>query len=410
MIDTTRLLLASVALAATFAAAQAQEAPKAEVFSSWTSGGEGRALQAIKSEFEKRGGTWENSSIAGFENANAAFQNRLVAGDPPTVKQLIVGKDPAEFIALGLMTPIDDVATAGNWDAVLPKALSDYITYDGKTYLAPTGIHGESWMFYSKAAFEAAGITEEPTTWDAFFADMDKLAAAGLVPIAWGGQAWQETKVFNMVLLSQVGLDGFLKIYADGDQDVLASDGVRNTLEIFGRMRDYVDEGSPGRNWNDATAMVITGKAGVQFMGDWAKGEFTTAGQVPGEDFGCAFSPATPGMIYIGDAFGFPKVSDPNGEAAQKLIAEVVMDPSVQVEFSLNKGSIPARTDLDASLFDMCTQKGMAMMAEGKIVPEHAITLTPEAVGMLTDFVGEFWSDPSPDIDDAVAQFSAVFE
>jgi len=404
------ILLAGTILLGAVGLAQAHDKLKAEVFTSWTSGGEGRAVDAIKKEFEKRGGVWESSTVAGFENANAAFQNRLVAGDPPTAKQVVVGKDPAEFIEQGLMNPIDEVAAAGKWKDVLPKALYDYISYDGKVYLTPTGIHGESWMFYSKDAFAKAGITEEPKDWDAFFADMDKLKAAGLTPIAWGGQAWQEVKVFNMVLLSQVGMDGFMKIYADKDQAALTSDGVKKSLEIFGKLRGYVDEGSPGRNWNDATAMVITGKAGVQFMGDWAKGEFTAAGKVADKDFGCAISPASPGMLYISDAFGYLKTNDPNQDAAQKLLAEVVMDPAVQVDFSLNKGSIPVRTDVDKSKFDACTQKGMAFLADGKIVPEHAITTTPEQVGALTDFIGEFWANPSTDIDASAAQFAAIFE
>ncbi|MCM2476448.1 carbohydrate ABC transporter substrate-binding protein [Rhizobium sp. CG5] len=406
----TMILLAGTVLLGSIGLAQAAEKLKAEVFTSWTSGGEGRALEAIKKEFEKRGGVWESSTIAGFENANAAFQNRLVAGDPPTAKQVVVGKDPAEFIEQGLMNPIDDVGAAGKWKDVLPKALYDYMTYDGKVYLTPTGIHGESWMFYSKDVFSKAGIAEEPKDWDAFFADMDKLKAAGLIPIAWGGQAWQEAKVFNMILLSQVGMDGFMKIYADQDKTVLASDGIKKTLEIFGKMRGYVDEGAPGRNWNDATAMVITGKAGVQFMGDWAKGEFTAAGKVAGKDFGCAISPASPGLIYIADAFGYLKTNDPNQDAAQKLLAEVVMGPAVQVEFSLNKGSIPTRTDIDKSKFDICTQKGMTYLSEGKIVPEQAITITPQQVGTLTDFIDEFWANPSADIDASAAQFAAAFE
>lgn len=404
------ILLAGTILLGTAGLATADDKLKAEVFTSWTSGGEARAVDAIKKEFEKRGGVWEGSTIAGFENANAAFQNRLVAGDPPTAYQVVVGMDPAEYIEQGQFNPIDDIAAAGKWKDVLPKALYDYISYDGKVYLTPTGIHGESWMFYSKEAFSKAGITEEPKDWDAFFADMDKLKAAGLTPIAWGGQAWQEVKVFNMILLSQVGMDGFMKIYVDKDKTVLASDGVKKTLEILGRMRGYVDEGAPGRNWNDATAMVITGKAGVQFMGDWAKGEFTAAGKVADKDFGCAISPASPGLIYISDAFGYLKTDDPNQDAAQKLLAEVVMDPAVQVEFSLNKGSIPSRTDVDKSKFDVCTQKGMSFLSEGKIVPEHAITITPEQVGALTDFVGEFWANPSADIDASAAQLAAIFE
>lgn len=401
------LLLAGAATVAMHTPLNAQDLT-AEVLFSWTSGGELKAVDAIKSEFEARGGIWENASVAGFENANAAFQNRMMAGDPPAVKQLIVGQDPLEFIEAGLMMPITDVAEAGHWADVIPASILDSITYDGDVYLTPVGIHGESWMFYSKPAFAKAGIKGEPQSWDEFFADMDALKAAGITPIAWGGQSWQEAKVFNMVLLTQVGLDGFMKIYVDKDEEVISSDAVRSTLEIFARMRDYVDEGAPGRNWNDATAMVIEGIAGVQFMGDWAKGEFTNAGLTPEVDFGCAMAPSTPGMIYIGDAFGYPKLE--GAEAAQKLMAEVVMDPKVQVAFSLNKGSMPIRTDVDKSQFDACTQKGLAMLDAGTIVPEHAITITPEKVGLLTDFVGEFFNTPDADIDEAMEHFAEVFE
>ncbi|MBT9385155.1 ABC transporter substrate-binding protein [Pseudooceanicola sp. CBS1P-1] len=401
------LLLAGVAFAATTGMAAAEDL-KAEVFTSWTTGGELKAADAIKQAFEARGGTWETSSVAGFENANAAFQNRMMAGDPPAAKQVVIGMEQREYIDGGLYMPITKVAEAGHWADVMPKAIYDNVTFDGEVYEVPTGIHGESWMFYSMAAFKKAGIEAAPADWDSFFADMDKLKAAGLTPIAWGGQSWQETKVFNMILLSQVGLDGFRKIYIDRDAAAIKSEGVRKTLEIFGKLRGYIDEGAAGRNWNDATAMVIKGTAGVQFMGDWAKGEFSNAGETAGVDYGCALAPASPGMIYIGDAFAFPNLK--GAEAAQDLLAEVVMDPKVQVAFSLAKGSIPVRTDVDTSQFDVCTQQAITLMNDGKIVPEHAITLTLEQTGMLTDFVGDFFSNPEADLDDAMESFAEVFE
>lgn len=402
-------LIAGTALVALPCAVAAQDLT-AEVSTSWTSGGEMRAADVIREAFEARGGTWQNTSIAGFESANAAFQNRVMAGDPPTVRQFVLGQDAAEYAANGMMTPITDIATAGNWAEVLPAAIHANISFDGEVYLAPTGLHGESWMYYSRAAFEAAGITAEPQDWDAFFADMDALQAAGLIPIAWGGQSWQEAKVFYMVLLTQVGIEGFNRIFTGHDPDAIGSDGVRAALEIFGRMRDYVDAGAPGRNWNDATAMVITGQAGVQFMGDWAKGEFTGAGQEPEVDFGCMLVPSTPGMVFITDGLGFPATRNDAGLAAQKLMAEVVIDPAVQVGFSLNKGSIPVRTDVDTSGFDACAQKGIAMLEQDALVPDPAITVSPEQVGLIADFVGEFFATPDADIDAAMADFAAIFE
>ncbi len=405
-----KLFLAGVALVATLAPVHAEDKPTIEIMSSWTSGGESAALNVIKTEFEKRGGVWKDSSIAGFGAADAAFQNRIVAGDAPGAKQGVIGLAAADFVNQSLMNPIADVAAAGKWADALPKSIYDLISYNGEVYLAPTGAHGESWVFYSKQAFEKAGIAEEPKSWDEFFAGLDKLKAAGIVPVAWGGQPWQQTKVFNMILLSRVGIDGFLKIYVDKDKSEASVEGVKKTLEILGKLRGYVDDGAAGRNWNDATAMVITGKAGVQFMGDWAKGEFTVAGKEAGKDYGCMITPESPGMVYIADSIWFPKTANAETDNAQKLLAEVVMDPAVQLEFSLKKGSVPMRSDVDKSKLDVCARKGLELMTAGNIVPDQAIVLTPQQVGLLDDFVDEYWSSGSQDAVSGAENFFSIFE
>lgn len=405
-----KLLLVGAALVAASTPTHAEDKPKAEVMTSWTSGSEAAALGVISQEFEKRGGVWKDSSIAGFGAADAAFQNRLVAGDPPAAKQAVIGLANTDFVNQGLLNSIDDVAKAGKWADVLPKSIYDLISYNGKVYLSPSDAHGESWVFYSKDAFAKAGVTEEPKSWDEFFAALDKLKAAGVLPVAWGGQSWQESKVFNMILLTQVGIDGFLKIYVDKEKGDASVEGVKKTLDILGKLRAYVDEGAAGRNWNDATAMVITGKAGVQFMGDWAKGEFVVAGKQPGKDYGCMLAPQSPGMVYVADSFSFPKIADAASQKGQTLLAEVAMDPAVQVEFSLRKGSVPMRTDVDKSKLDICAQKGLELMSAGKIVPDQALILSPQQAGALNDFVDEFWTNPSEDTASGAEKFFAIFE
>ncbi|MBM7045892.1 ABC transporter substrate-binding protein [Rhizobium lusitanum] len=405
-----KLLLVGAALVAASTPTYAEDKPQAEVMTSWTSGSEAAALGVISQEFEKRGGVWKDSSIAGFGAADAAFQNRLVAGDPPAAKQAVIGLANTDFVNQGLLNSIDDVAKAGKWAEVLPKSIYDLISYNGKVYLSPSDAHGESWVFYSKDAFAKAGVSDEPKNWDEFFTALDKLKAAGVLPVAWGGQSWQESKVFNMILLTQVGIDGFLKIYADKEKSDASTEGVKKTLDILGKLRGYVDEGAAGRNWNDATAMVITGKAGVQFMGDWAKGEFVAAGKQPGKDYGCMLAPQSPGMVYVADSFSFPKIADAASQKGQTLLAEVAMDPAVQVEFSLKKGSVPMRTDVDKSKLDICAQKGLELMSAGKIVPDQALILSPQQAGALNDFVDEFWTNPSEDSASGAEKFFAIFE
>ena len=70
-------------------------------------------------------------------------------------------------------------------------------------------------------------------------------------------------------------------------------------------------KGSNVQDWNQATNLVITGKAGGQIMGDWAQGEFQVAGQVAGKDYTCLPGLGVNEIISTGgDAFYFPLLKD----------------------------------------------------------------------------------------------------
>jgi glucose/mannose transport system substrate-binding protein len=144
--------------------------------------------------------------------------------------------------------------------------------------------------------------------------------------------------------------------------------------------------------------MLISGKAGVQFMGDWAKGEFTLAHQAPGKDYGCiaGFGPNSPYVIQ-GDVLVFPKTTNPDAIKAQKLLASVVTTPATQVAFSIRKGSIPIRTDVDASKLDLCAQQGVAIMKnKSRQLGNGEIYLTPDQNGALADILTAYWNRNIP--------------
>lgn len=401
-----------VALAATMSSLSAMAADDSiEMMTSWTSGGEAAALNVYRSQFEKDGGSWVDSSIAGFGAADAAFLNRVVAGQPPSAKQTPIGEAAAEYVDQGILNNLNAVADKQDWKSVLPKSIYDLITYDGDVYLAPTGAHGESWMFYSKAAFSKAGVdVSQIHSWDDLFVVLDKLKASGIIPVAWGGQSWQEGTVFNMILLSQVGQQGYMDIYKGKKDSQELKDGVKKALAIYRKLSEYDDEGSPGRNWNDATAMVISGKAAIQFVGDFAKGEFTHAGLELGKDFGCSLVPETKSMVYIADSIAFPVVESGSITPGQSHLASIVMDASKQVEFSLKKGSIPVRLDVDTSKLDACSQQGLTLMNNNEIVPDYGLLITPEQKGNVTDLADNFWVNTSTSVDEATENFFSILK
>jgi glucose/mannose transport system substrate-binding protein len=256
------------AMAAAAQAAQTtRPAPKAEVIHWWTSGGESAAVKQVAQAYRAAGGVWVDTAIAGGDQSRAVTINRIVGGNPPTAAQFNTSKQFSDVIEQGMLNNVDEVARAQNWDKLLPEPIVKVIKVDGHYYAVPLNIHMQAWIWYSKAAFQKAGIAREPASVDEFFAALDKLKAAGIVPLAHGGQAWQETILFTAMLSNLGGKDLYLKVLRDRDQRAIASPAFRNVLLAYKRLQGYTDPRAPGRNWNDATAMVISGRAGMQIMG-----------------------------------------------------------------------------------------------------------------------------------------------
>ena len=400
----------ALALAITGIVAHA-EPLKANVIHWWTSGGESAAIRQFADAYNQAGGQWVDNAVAGADQARATAINRIVGGDPPTAAQFNTSKQFHDLIDQGLLNNVDTVATKENWAGIFPQSILDSIKVNGHYYAAPVDIHMPAWFFYSKPVFAKAGIAGDPKSFDEFVADLDKLKKAGVIPLALGGQPWQEKITFDAVFADVGGPDLYLKVYRDRDANAVKSDAFRKVLASFKKLHDYVDPGSPGRNWNDATALVISGKAGVQIMGDWAKGEFSAAKQTPGKDFGCfpGFGPHSPYLV-AGDVFVFPKTDNASAIKAQNLLATVMTSPQAQVAFSAKKGSIPIRPDIDANQLDICAKEGIAIMKDkSRQLPNPEMLLSPDMQGALTDVITNFWNK-NQSVDDAQKAFASALK
>jgi glucose/mannose transport system substrate-binding protein len=334
-----------------------------EVLHWWTSGGEAAALNVLKDDLESQGIGWTDMPVAGGggEQAMTVLRARVTAGNAPTAVQGL-GFDIIDWANQGSLANLNDVAAAEGWDDVVPVALQRFAKVDGAWVSAPVNVHSTNWVWANKAVLDANGIAA-PTTWEEFEAALATLQAAGITPIAHGGQAWQDTTVFDGVAMSVLGIDGYRAAFVDMDESVL---GGADMVEVFDRMaviRANVDDNFSGRDWNLATAMVINGEAGFQMMGDWAKGEFINAGKVPGEDFLCFRFPGTQDQVtFNADQF---MMFDQGGDvsAEQAALATAILSPSFQSAFNVVKGSVPARTDVSDEAFDACGKQGMADLA-----------------------------------------------
>jgi glucose/mannose transport system substrate-binding protein len=359
-----RKFLSSAALAvvmmAGFGSAHAADVKEVQMLHWWTSGGEAAALNVLKQDLSKEGFAWKDVPVAGGggDAAMTALKAMVAAGTYPTASQML-GYTVLDYAQAGVMGDLTETAKKEGWDKSVPAALQKFSVYDGKWVAAPVNVHSVNWLWINKSVMDKIGGTQ-PKTFDDLIALLDKAKAAGVIPLALGGQNWQEATMFDSIVLSTGGPEFYKKAFNDLDEASLKSDTMKKSFDNLAKIIQYVDPNFSGRDWNLATAMVIKGDALVQVMGDWAKGEFVAAKKTPDTDFLCYRFPGTDGsVIYNSDMFGMFNVPD-DRKAAQVALATATLSKSFQSAFNVVKGSVPARTDVPDTAFDACGKKGIA--------------------------------------------------
>ena len=388
-----------------------------EVIHWWTSKGESRAVAEFAKAFNNdgHGDHWVDSAIAGGDVARSTIMQRILGGDPPGAAQFNPGRQYEQLIQNGLLLQLDDLAKAGDWAKIIrPQKIQSACHVDGHWYCVPVNIHSWDWAWYSYKPFRAAGLPN-PQNFQEFLADAPKLKAAGFIPFAIGGDGggWQITGAFDQILLENLGIAAHDKMYKDKDLSIAGGKKMLETLAEFKSLKQYSDPGYANRNWNDTTNLVITGKAALQIMGDWARGEFAAAGMTGVKDYGCmiGLNEAKPVVTTDGDVIVFPKNSDPAITAAQKRLAALLISPKVQVAFNNAKGSMPVRGDVNLSDADPCMQKALkAVEHPDEIAGGTTRYVTPDTTNQLNALISQFWSDDSMTPEQAQKKWVEIFK
>ncbi|MBY3069737.1 carbohydrate ABC transporter substrate-binding protein [Rhizobium laguerreae] len=387
----------------------AANATDLEVTHWWTSGGEAAAVAELAKAFDATGNHWVDGAIAGSGGtARPIMISRITGGDPMGATQFNHGRQAEELVQAGLMRDLTDVATAEKWkDIIRPSSLLDSCTIDGKIYCAPVNIHSWQWLWLSNAAFKKAGV-EVPKNWDEFVAAAPALEKAGIIPLAVGGQPWQATGAFDVLMVAVAGKDTFNKVFKDKDAEVAAGPEIAKVFKAADDARRMA-KGSNVQDWNQATNLVITGKAGGQIMGDWAQGEFALAGQKAGTDYTCLPGLGVNEIISTGgDAFYFPLLKDEEKSKAQGVLAKTLLDPKTQVAFNLKKGSLPVRGDVDLAAANDCMKKGLEILQKGNVIQGTDQLLSADSQKQKEDLFSEFFANPSMTPEDAQKRFAGI--
>lgn len=145
------------------------------------------------------------------------------------------GEQLQSLVENGKVQPVDDV-----WDNIVkagaPEGVKSAFTFDGKAYATPFSVLYNE-CIYNVEAFDKAGITSTPTTFNEFLEDCQKLKDAGITPISLKNDSWASFIWFEALIAAEdpelyKGVcDGSIK-YTD--------DKVK---EVFSVWQDMIDKG-----------------------------------------------------------------------------------------------------------------------------------------------------------------------
>lgn len=398
-------LTAVAALIAGGMAASAQ-AEQVEVIHWLNTAAESAAIQHVADKVEALGSTWvEIVPPDGNTGAQALFASRIGGGDPPGAMFGSIGKQAQDLGEQGILRDIRAFADAEGLVDTVPQFALDIVSGpDGQLYAVPLAFETQNFIWYSVPVFAAAGL-EPPATWAEFLEQAPTFSEAGIIPIAVGAQGWQLNILHFSILGSLLGKDRYMAFYAGQDAEVAAAPEIAESFRILRELSTMADAGNANRSWTDTLNLVATGQAAIYVMGSWAGGELAALGHEYGTDWGCAIAG---GDTWIVGSTGFMITDLGRDSKGQDDFIRALLDPATQTAFSVDKGSIPTRTDADTSALSECSQMVAQGMAEDRGVPNASAIVSNDASGQVTDLIVNFWSDPSITPEDAAAQFTDI--
>lgn len=376
-------------------------ASQVEVLHWWTSGGEAKAVEVLKSEWTKQGNQWNDFAVqgGGGKSAMTVLKSRALAANPPEAAHL-KGYELKEWAGLGFLRDLSPMAEHLGWYGQMPPMVRATLSQNGALMAVPTGIHRVNWLWLNRKIFERNKLTP-PTDWAQFVTVADQLKKRGITPLAIGNEPWQLAVLFETVALGEGGKEFYRKAFLEQDSATLTGPDMVRVLTRFQQLRAYVPQKYAGLKWHQATNLLESGGAAMQVMGDWVKGELSAGNYRPGEDIACLPSPGSAGLFsYNLDSIAMFKQRDPAQLQAQGDLAQLLMTPQFQEEFNRVKGSIPALTNPDMSKFDRCAVRSY----QDFLLAEKQDNLLPSmAEGMATptnmrqailDVLSNFFNDP----------------
>jgi raffinose/stachyose/melibiose transport system substrate-binding protein len=196
----------------------------------------------------------------------------LQSSNPPEIYQQWGGGQEATQIRSGKV--MDLTQATSSWIKQLGQAATGW-QVDGKQFGVPFSLHIVG-FWYRKDLFDKAGISSPPTTMDELNADVAKLKAAHIVPIAIGSKdRWPDAFWWEYFALRECPTDvlkqSMKAIALDDPCFTKAGEDTKAFMATKPFQPGFL--GTPAQQGAGSSAgMVANGKAAMELQGDWEPG------------------------------------------------------------------------------------------------------------------------------------------
>jgi raffinose/stachyose/melibiose transport system substrate-binding protein len=200
-------------------------------------------------------------------------RTELVSGSGPDLWRIWGGSLGGPFATGGFAQDLSAYVSQYGWDQLVPQAAIDGMSWNGTVYALPA-YHGTVVAWYDKQAFEKAGISGPPTTYEELIAANDKLVASGQVPLGTGGKyGWHIMRLFEYLLEKNAGPE----LHDQLNAGEVSWDGNPAVVQAFTDFKDWADKGYlptgvMGLDPSQEEPGFTTGKYAYTIAGAWVVG------------------------------------------------------------------------------------------------------------------------------------------
>lgn len=291
-----------------------------------------RNIPEIRLEYEVR----DNTTI----RAALRSPDTLTANIYPAYS----GREMMAHISAGRLQSLETVLQPETLEEQVYPVLVDPITSGETPYMVPN--QWRYWgVWYNTELFEAAGITQPPSTIAELSAAVERLESAGIVPFSIGAAfGWPVEAWFDYLYVRNHGASNHRQLVSG--ELPFTHDSVRNTLETMaGFIRsDWFAPGSEDQNWLEALQDFEEGETAMYLMGDYLWDRLSSRARRRTDFFQFPGGAAEAGGEIVSVEGWVIPTQAPHAEYAHEYLEYLFFAGNIQ-SFSSTAGTLPVRRD-----------------------------------------------------------------